>query len=185
MPANAAWRRLSAIVPLLLVSALAFSVFTAGSANAALSQRDRKIHHAIVKRHRKIHHAIVKRDRKIHHGVKVALNHRGDPYVYGAAGPGAFDCSGLTEFSFGKAGLRLPRSAAEQYGFVRHIPKRHLHRGDLMFFHSGGYIYHVAIFLRRHGGHVWLLHAPHTGTVVQRDPVWTNQWYAGTLRRRP
>jgi cell wall-associated NlpC family hydrolase len=163
MPATAAWRRLLAIVPLFLISALAFSVLTAGSATAAES----------------------KRAHKIHHGLEVAINHIGDPYVYGAEGPHAFDCSGLTSFSFGKAGLYLPRSADDQYRFVRHIPKRHLHRGDLMFFHSGGSVYHVAIFLRRHDGHVWLLHAPHTGTVVQRDPVWTNQWYAGTLRHRP
>ena len=58
-----------------------------------------------------------------------------------------------------------------QYSYVRHISKRNLHRGDLMFFHSGGSVYHVAIFLGRRHHHVWLLHAPHTGTVVQRARV--------------
>jgi cell wall-associated NlpC family hydrolase len=163
MPASAAWRRFFATIVLVLASTLAFTVVTAGSADAVRTMRERKIHH----------------------GLQVALNHRGDPYVYGAEGPHRFDCSGLTMFSYGKAGLYLPRSAADQYRFVRHIPKRNLHRGDLMFFHSGGSVYHVAIFLRRIHGHVWLLHAPHTGTVVQRDPVWTRSWWAGTLRHRP
>jgi cell wall-associated NlpC family hydrolase len=162
MPAIAAWRRFLAVVPLLLISALVFSVVSAGSADASL----------------------LKRERKIHHGVKIAINHIGDPYSYGSEGPHRFDCSGLTMFSYGKAGLYLPRSSDAQYRYVRHIPKRNLHRGDLMFFHSGGSVYHVAIFLRRHDGHVWILHAPHTGTVVQRDPVWTHQWWAGTLRHR-
>ena len=125
-----------------------------------------------------------KRARAIHRGLNVAIAQKGDPYVYGAEGPNAFDCSGLTMYSFGKAGLRLPRSSDAQYRYVRHIPKRKLRRGDLVFFHSGGSVYHVAIFLGRHGGKVWILHAPHTGTVVKRDPVWTSSWYAGTLRRR-
>lgn len=162
MPACAPWRRLFATIALLLTTALAFSMFAAPSAGGAMSRREHKIHH----------------------GLKVALNQKGDPYVYGADGPNAFDCSGLMMYSYGKAGIHLPRSAAEQYGYVRHIAKKNLHRGDLMFFHSGGSVYHVAIFLGRWDHHTWLLHAAHSGTVVHRDPVWTSSWYAGTLRHR-
>jgi cell wall-associated NlpC family hydrolase len=163
MPAIPAWRRLLVAVPILLVMTLALSLFAATSAEAHKSQRERKIHH----------------------GLKVALHQKGDPYSYGSAGPGAFDCSGLTMFSYGKAGLYLPRSSDDQARFVRHIPKKNLHRGDFVFFHSGGHVYHVAIYLGRHHGKRFILHAPHSGTVVQRDPIWTSSWYAGTLRHRP
>ncbi len=162
MPAIAVWRRLFAAIPLLLLTALVFSTFTATSADATES----------------------KRVQRIHQGLDVARAQKGDPYVYGAAGPSSFDCSGLTMYSYARAGLYLPRSSDAQYRYVRHIAKKNLRRGDLMFFHSGGSVYHVAIFLGRHGGHVWLLHAAHPGTVVQRDPAWTSSWYAGTLRRR-
>lgn len=125
------------------------------------------------------------RGHKIHHAVRIAINHKGDPYGYGYAGPNRFDCSGLTMFSFDHAGLSLPRSAAEQYHAVRHISKSRMHRGDLMFFHDGsGNVYHAAIFLGRHSGHVWLFHASEPGRPVQRDPAWTSSWYGGTLRHR-
>jgi cell wall-associated NlpC family hydrolase len=162
MPIPAPWRRFFAVFSLILAASLAFSLSSPSIADGKMSLRQHKIHH----------------------GLKVAISKIGDPYVYGAEGPHAFDCSGLTMYSFGKAGIHLPRTAASQYGYVRHISKRHLHRGDLMFFHSGSSVYHVAIFLGRRHHHVWLLHAPHTGTVVQRDPVWTSQWWAGTLRHR-
>jgi cell wall-associated NlpC family hydrolase len=162
MPAFAPWRRFFAVFFVLLATALAFSLTSPSVADAKLSLRQHQIHH----------------------GVKVALSKVGDPYVYGAEGPHSFDCSGLTMYSFGMAGIHLPRTAASQYGYARHIAKVNLRRGDLMFFHSGGSVYHVAIFLGRRHHHVWLLHAPHTGTVVQRDPVWTSSWWAGTLRHR-
>lgn len=163
MPAFAAWRRVAVVFPVLLVTALALSLFTAAPANADRTLRERKIHHA----------------------VQVAVNQKGDPYVYGYAGPNRFDCSGLTMFSFSRAGLSLPRTTDAQYAAVRHIPKSKMRRGDLMYFHSGGNVYHAAIFLGRNNGQVWLLHASRSGTPVKRDPAWTSSWYGGTLRHRP
>jgi cell wall-associated NlpC family hydrolase len=159
MPASAVVRILR-VVPVVLIAALVVMLFGSSAADASV-------------RHRKIYHA-----------VEVAVHQKGDPYGYGYAGPNRFDCSGLTMFSFDRAGLSLPRTAAEQYQAVRHIPKRAMHRGDLMFFHSGGSIYHVAVFLGRHDGHVWLLHASEPGRPVQRDPLWTSSWYGGTLRHK-
>ncbi|MGI8612505.1 MAG: C40 family peptidase [Nocardioidaceae bacterium] len=124
------------------------------------------------------------RDRQIHRAVEIGLDHIGDPYVYGAAGPGAFDCSGLTSYAFGRVGVSLPRTSADQYRDARHIKKRNLQRGDLIFFHSGSSVYHVAIFLKRKDHHVILLHSPYPGSHVQRDPIWTSQWWAGTTRLR-
>ena len=87
-------------------------------------------------------------------------------------------------FSAKRAGLFMPRSSDAQYRHVRHIPKTNLRRGDYMFFHNGGNVYHVAIFLQRVNGRVQLLHASRSGTPVKRDFAWTQSWFAGTLRYR-
>jgi cell wall-associated NlpC family hydrolase len=164
MPAHAVWRRLLAVIPAVLIAAIGLTFLTATSAQAHRTERERRIHH----------------------GLEVALRQKGDPYSYGSDGPSAFDCSGLTMFSYGKAGLYLPRSSDGQARYVRRIPKKKLRRGDFVFFHSsGGAVYHVAIYLGRHHGHRYVIHAPHSGTVVQRDRIWTHAWYAGTLRHRP
>src|SRR5690242_2527648 len=97
--------------------------------------------------------------------VAWARTRRGDPYQYGAAGPNRFDCSGLTRWVFGHVGKYLPHSAARQVRHTRRISRSNVHRGDLVFFHSGsGHVYHVAIW----AGHGYIWHAPHTGTRVRR-----------------
>ena len=82
----------------------------------------------------------------------IALQQVGDPYVWGAIGPSSFDCSGLVQYSFRRAGIIVPRTAAAQAGRARHIARNQLRRGDLMFFSKGGHVYHVAVFLRWVGG---------------------------------
>ena len=58
----------------------------------------------------------------------------GDPYVYGAAGPSAFDCSGLVQYALEKVGLKnVPRTSEEQYAWVEHVPEKDLRPGDLIF----------------------------------------------------
>jgi len=124
------------------------------------------------------------RKNKIRRAVRVARNQIGDPYVYGAAGPGAFDCSGLTSFAFGKAGISLPRSSDAQGARIDRIGKDRMQRGDLMFFYSGGGVYHVGIYMGRKDGERIILHASQSGRPVQKDPVWTSSWFGGTLRIR-
>jgi cell wall-associated NlpC family hydrolase len=162
MPATASLRRALVLVPLMLVTALVLTMVASAPADAGAAKRIQKVRHA----------------------TRVAINQIGDPYVYGANGPGAFDCSGLTQFSARRAGLYLPRSSDAQYRYVRHIKKRNLRRGDYIFFHSGGNVYHAAIFLKRTHGRVKILHASQSGTPVKRDFTWTRSWYAGTLRPR-
>lgn len=116
---------------------------------------------------------------KIWRAFKVARNQKGDPYRYGGSGPGAFDCSGLTSFAYHRAGLDLPRTSRAQAGRVRHISKDRLRRGDLVFFHSGGRVYHVGLYAGRNK----VLHAPNSGTRVRTDRIWTKSWFGGTLRR--
>jgi cell wall-associated NlpC family hydrolase len=106
--------------------------------------------------------------------VKIAASKKGAPYRWGATGPRRFDCSGLTLYSFKKAGKKLPRTAAQQYNRTRHISARNRKTGDLVFFHSGRYVYHVGIYAGK--GRIW--HAPKTGDVVRLQKIWTgNVWY--------
>ncbi len=130
--------------------------------------------------------AASRRVRKIHHAVEVAVHQKGDRYRYGANGPRRFDCSGLVQFSYGRAGMRLPRTSAEQARFSRRIKRRKMRPGDLMFFHTRrGHVYHVAIYTgwtRHHRRR--MVHAPSPGTRVRTSTPWTPRWYAGTLRRR-
>lgn len=117
--------------------------------------------------------------------VKIARRQKGDPYAYGADGPGRFDCSGLTYYSFRKAGITsIPRTSSAQAGWARHISKKHMHQGDLMFFTDGGGVYHVGIYVGKKHGKRLVLHAPYSGTHVRTDTVWTDSWFAGTLRNR-
>lgn len=159
MAARAAWRRLLVAIPVMLVTTLSLSFVNAGPANA-----------------------LTLREQKVRQAVSVATNQIGDPYAYGAAGPHRFDCSGLMQFSYGRAGLYLPRSSGAQYNYARKILKKNIRRGDLMFFYNSSGVYHVGIFLGRNDGDAYVLHSPRTGSVVHRERVWTSQWRAGTLR---
>jgi cell wall-associated NlpC family hydrolase len=82
------------------------------------------------------------------------------PYVYGADGPRAFDCSGFTKWVFSRMGRHLPRTAAAQSGAVHHVSRAARHRGDLVFFSSGRHVYHVAIY----AGHNSVWHSPVQGS---------------------
>jgi len=113
----------------------------------------------------------------------IALHQLGDRYRYGAAGPNSFDCSGLVQYSFRKAGIRLPRTAAAQARRAHRISKSKLRRGDLMFFSDGGHVYHAAIFLKWHRGKAQMVHAPGSGQRVKRSTPWTTKWFAATVRR--
>ncbi len=80
-----------------------------------------------------------------------ALKYQGWKYVYGGSNPNtSFDCSGLTSWCYGKAGISLPRTAQAQYDATQHIPLSQAKAGDLVFFHStynaGTYVTHVGIY---------------------------------------
>lgn len=118
----------------------------------------------------------------VERAADVALQQVGDPYRWGATGPDAFDCSGLLQYSFAKAGIKIPRTSAAQAGAARKISKSKLRRGDVMFFQSGGRVYHAAIYLGRSGGKIAMVSAPSTGKRVTRGTPWTSGWFAGTFR---
>jgi hypothetical protein len=81
-----------------------------------------------------------------------ALKYEGYPYVFGGASPStSFDCSGIVQWCYGKAGIQLPRVAQAQYDATTHIPMSGAKAGDLVFFHStynaGSYVTHVGIYV--------------------------------------
>jgi cell wall-associated NlpC family hydrolase len=92
--------------------------------------------------------------------VQAAMTRLGAPYVWGAAGPTSFDCSGLVVWSFAQVGMSLPHSSYSQMAGGVLVGYNQLEPGDLVFFYGGG---HVGIYVG--GGQ--FIHAPHTGTVVQ------------------
>lgn len=94
--------------------------------------------------------------------VNAALSQQGVPYRYATSSPGvAFDCSGLTKYAWGKAGVYLPHQSAQQYASIPHVSKDAAQPGDLLFYYSP--ISHVGVYLG--GGQ--LVHAPATGDVVK------------------
>lgn len=102
--------------------------------------------------------------------MKVARAQVGDPYRYGATGPHAFDCSGLTSFSYARAGKSIPRTTGAQRAATRHISRKDARVGDLVFFHSGSGVYHVGLYA---GGNN-VLHSPRTGQHVRTERIWTS-----------
>lgn len=98
--------------------------------------------------------------------IRAALSQLGVPYRYGMSSPGkAFDCSGLTTYAWGKAGVGLKRNSRAQFNSLPHIPKELAMPGDLIF--TGSPIHHVGIYL----GNGTMVHAPRTGDVVKIGPI--------------
>ena len=95
--------------------------------------------------------------------LRFAIKQIGDRYVYGAAGPTLWDCSGLTMRAFGTAGVSLPHSAAAQARYGKKIPLSQLKPGDLVFFGRNRYISHVGIFLSKG----LMVNAPRPGSRVK------------------
>ena len=104
---------------------------------------------------------------------------RGRPYQYGASGPSSFDCSGFTRYVFGHAlGRSLVHNAAAQYADSLKLDRSAVRPGDLVFYTSGGWVYHVGIYAG--GGLIW--DAPHTGETVRLERIATSSWVAGRVR---
>jgi len=103
--------------------------------------------------------------------VRAAESQIGVPYQWGAEDPGhGFDCSGLTQWSWGQAGVSIPRTANDQYDAVARVPLADMEPGDLVFWGSGGYAEHVGMYV----GNGDVVDAPSTGQDVQIQPIWSD-----------
>ncbi|WP_435603272.1 C40 family peptidase [Streptomyces sp. bgisy130] len=86
----------------------------------------------------------------VERAVDYALAQLGKPYIWGGNGPVGYDCSGLVQQAYQRAGISLPRVASDQYGAVTKISQSSLRRGDLLFWSSNGRqsgVHHVAVYL--------------------------------------
>jgi len=117
--------------------------------------------------------------------LRAAMSRRGLPYIWGAAGPTSFDCSGLVQWSFAQAGITMPRVAADQALAGPAVPVSRLQPGDLLFYHTDptapNYISHVAIYL----GNGWMIQAPEPGRDVEVVPAGFGAEFAGAIRVSP
>ena len=111
----------------------------------------------------------------VERAVEYALAQLGKPYYWGGNGPVGYDCSGLVQQAYKRAGITLPRVASDQYGAVTKISANSLRRGDLLFWSSNGRrsgVHHVAVYL---GGGRYV-EAPRPGTTIRVSTL-SNGYY--------
>ena len=89
----------------------------------------------------------------------------GKPYVWGAVGPGSYDCSGLTQAAWKAAGVTLPRTTYDQVNAGTTVPLSQAQPGDLVFFYDD--VTHVGIYI----GNGMMIHAPKPGTYVREESI--------------
>ncbi|OLE19941.1 MAG: hypothetical protein AUG49_26610 [Catenulispora sp. 13_1_20CM_3_70_7] len=97
--------------------------------------------------------------------IEAAYANLGKPYVFGAEGPDAFDCSGLIQRAWREAGVELPRTSSEQAEAGQQVPLSQIRPGDLVIYYSGRN--HIGMYV----GEGKIIHAPHPGTVVRISPL--------------
>jgi len=100
--------------------------------------------------------------------IAAAQSALGSPYVFGAAGPSAFDCSGLTSWAWAQAGVYLPHSASAQYSSLPHVPLDQVQPGDIIYY--GNFGPHVALYIG--GGQIIHARHPGPGGEVQQDSMY-------------
>ena len=104
----------------------------------------------------------------------------GQPYRFGGAAPGGFDCSGLVEYAALSAGIRVPRTAAQQLRIGSPVSRTDLQAGDLIFMHLAAKELHVAIALDNQ----LFVHAPSSGGYVRVDSLIAPPYAKGFIGAR-
>ena len=106
--------------------------------------------------------------------LQAAISRLGYPYIWGAAGPTSFDCSGLVMWAYQQVGISLPHFTVSQYNSGVHVSRNDLEPGDLIFFFSN--ISHVGMYI----GNGMMIDAPNSGAVVRVGPLFGD--YVGAVR---
>lgn len=119
-----------------------------------------------VLRYRMLHHRLPATGARAAAAVRAALSRLGRPYVWGATGPDQFDCSGLVQWAYARAGVRLHRTTYEQINDGIAVARSQVRPGDLVFPHSG----HVQLAI----GNNLVVEAPYAGASVRISPLGSN-----------
>lgn len=109
--------------------------------------------------------------------IAEAKRQLGKPYVWGAAGPDAFDCSGFTQWAWKAGGVNLPHYSGAQYSSTTHIPLSAIQPGDLIFYEDPGS--HVALYI----GNGTIIHSPNSRSSVRYDSLY--YWDTAMMASRP
>lgn len=112
--------------------------------------------------------------------VDFAKSMLGQPYRWGGAAPGGFDCSGLVVYAANGAGIRMPRTALEQLGTGVPVARREVREGDLVFMHLAHKELHVGIAV----DHERFIHAPSSGGQVRIDSLAAPPYAGGFMSAR-
>lgn len=96
--------------------------------------------------------------------VQIALAQQGEPYIWGASGPDAFDCSGLAVYAFGQVGVSVPHYTGAIWGSYPHVSYDEMRPGDIVFTSS----HHMGIYV----GNGQMVHAPNSGETVKVEDVY-------------
>jgi murein DD-endopeptidase len=112
--------------------------------------------------------------------IHTAASMIGQPYRFGGAAPGGFDCSGLVEYSATSAGIHVPRTAAEQLRIGAPVKRTDLQAGDLIFMHLASKELHVGIALDSQ----LFVHAPSSGGHVRVDSLIASPYAQGFIGAR-
>jgi cell wall-associated NlpC family hydrolase len=112
--------------------------------------------------------------------VSLALSMRGQPYRFGGAAPGGFDCSGLVQYAANGAGIHVPRTAREQLHAGSAVSRGDLRAGDLVFMHLAHKELHVGIVIDDQS----FVHAPSAGGYVRVDRLSAPLYAKGFLSAR-
>ncbi|WP_018653407.1 C40 family peptidase [Actinomadura flavalba] len=145
------------------------------STSARNAQRLAALQQAVRKKRKAM---TAKWDRRAQRAVTFALAQRGKPYRWGGTGSGGFDCSGLVQQAWKRAGVGIPRVTNDQYAKIRdRVAKKNLRAGDLVFFNRLG---HVGLYL----GDNTFIHSPRPGRTVTKEKMtgYYTRNYVGAVR---
>ena len=108
----------------------------------------------------------------------IAMNQVGTPYRFGGSSPAGFDCSGLVQYSYARAGVSLPRTTRALWNNAAPVDRNRMRAGDLLFFNISGKMSHVGLYL----GDGRFVHAPSSGKVVRIEDLRSDYYRRAFLR---
>jgi len=178
--------RIRTLVPIALVAVLAIASlptsYSQTSANAPQESKtiltpEQEIDRYLIERSRASASRSRMREYVGKEIVDTGRDYFGVPYCRGGESARCFDCSGFIQYVYNKNGIKILRTADQQYRSATIIPRIKAQEGDLVFFTKHGYAYHVGIYM----GNNKILHSPKPGAKVRIDSLWGSNFTFGSI----